>query len=111
MVRVEAMPSGEPSEVVLAIAESGLTSHPTRGENEGRALPHTAVVRSLRVLGEARSGAELAAKLLLSPNWNRAALKVVVFVQEMKTRHIVGAAQMQVPLSPDGVKGASDARR
>src|SRR5207249_4808530 len=78
VVRVEAMPSGEPSEVVLAIAESGLTSHPTRGENEGRALPHTAVVRSLRVLGEARSGAELAAKLLLSPNWNRAALKVVV---------------------------------
>ena len=46
-------PSGD---VLLAIAETGLASDVVRGENAGRNLKHSAVVRKLSTIGKLKSG-------------------------------------------------------
>ena len=74
---------------------SNLTSSVSAGENAGYTLRHTNVVRSLTrlVQVDARRGAysaELAVKL--EPGWRIENSRAVVFVQDRKTRRIVGAA-------------------
>src|SRR5438477_373734 len=69
---------------------------PVEGANKDRTLPHTAVERSLHALGEAKNGAQLKAALALHPRWNHAALNAVAFVQEKKTRRIIGAARLAI---------------
>jgi hypothetical protein len=87
------------AEVVLAITENGLSSNPTRGENSGAQLAHRAVVRELRVIGHVDSSGSFSAEpdWKLSPDWNRANLRAVVFVQEWSSRRILAAATL--PLS------------
>jgi hypothetical protein len=83
------------TELFVAVTESGLVSQVTRGENAGRLLRHTAVVRQLRSLGEVKGTATKAfvasTQLSLDKTWKRSALRVVAFLQEKKGRHILGA--------------------
>ncbi len=85
-------------ELLIAMSEDGLTSEVKRGENAGRTLHHTAVVRKLRSLGEvkAESGKPFLAstRLLLDKAWKRGALRVVAFLQEKKSHRIIGAAAL-----------------
>lgn len=74
----------------VAIAESGLTQHVTRGENRGETLTHTAVVRQLVRL----EGGKVT--LPLDPAWKRGQLKVVAFHQEKGPGRVLGVAA--VPL-------------
>ena len=93
-----ANPKGGTAEVWLAITETGLHSAVTAGENAGHDVRHAAIVRSLRKIGEAKEGGELAfsgeAAVPLRDGWKRENLKAVAFVQEKKTRRIVGAAEI-----------------
>jgi hypothetical protein len=98
-VRVEKLPpvsADDTAEVLLAVTESGLRSDVARGENSGRRLTHTAVVRQLSVIGTAAtasSEAFTAAPVVnLSGEWKRANLRAVVFVQERQSRKVLGAA-------------------
>src|SRR6185503_15899111 len=51
-VDAPAAPSGsEPIDIVVALAEDGLTSSVTRGENRGRTLAHSGVVRRHQAIG------------------------------------------------------------
>jgi hypothetical protein len=85
------------SEVVLAITESNLTSEVKKGENDGRTLTHTGVVRSLKKIGELKGDAFSSDEALnLSPDWKRVDLRAVVFVQEKNSRHIIGAAAVKL---------------
>jgi hypothetical protein len=65
------------------------------GENAGRNLIHAAVVRRLIKLGDANAHNEDAfsgsAKIAIQPSWKKENLQVVAFVQERKSRQIVGA--------------------
>ena len=83
-------------ELWVAVTESGLSSEVSRGENAGRTLRHTAVVRQLRSLGEIKSdgnnGFQTSTQVSLQKSWKRSALQVVAFVQQKKDRHILGAA-------------------
>jgi hypothetical protein len=90
---------GDRDEAIVAVTEDDLTSEVRRGENSGRTLTHAAVVRSLTIAGEVPAGgAPLAVpKIVLGQDWNRARLKVVAFVQESRSRHIVAAAVRPVP--------------
>jgi hypothetical protein len=83
------------ADVLLAVTESNLLSNVARGENAGRKLTHTAVVRSLRVVGKARPGERFTAEVKLAPTrtWKPENLRVVAFLQDRSTRHIVGAAE------------------
>lgn len=96
-VSVGPLPSAnDAAEVWLAVTETGLHSNVEAGENSGRNLLHAAVVRQLVKLGDANAHAENAysgkAKIAAQPRWNKANLQVVAFVQEKKSRQIVGAS-------------------
>lgn len=91
---------GDHDELVVAVTEDRLTSDVRRGENHGRVLSHAAVVRSLTSLGEPKRTDGIAraeARLPIGANWRRENLKIVAFVQEARSRHIVAAAWRPVP--------------
>jgi hypothetical protein len=87
-------------EVWLAITETGLHSSVTGGENVGHELRHAAVVRTMRKIGEAKAEGDPAfsasATAPLRAEWKRQNLRAVVFVQEKKSRRILGAAEIRI---------------
>ncbi len=92
----ESAPSGKQA-VFLAITESSLESNVGSGENSGRRLRHTAVVRSLKKLGELHEGEfKSTEKIAFNRDWNRAQLKAVVFVQNEERGQITGAASLSM---------------
>jgi hypothetical protein len=92
--------SAEPAEVWLAITETHLHSKADAGENAGHDLAHAAVVRHLSKIAsvDGRKQESFSATSLLNfpANWKKENLRVVAFVQEKKSRHIVGAASAKV---------------
>jgi hypothetical protein len=98
--KLEAIEKGETAEVWLAITETGLHSAVTHGENAGHDLHHAAIVRTMRKIGEAKIGSEASfavdAGVLLEKQWKRDNLKAVVFLQEKKSRRILGASEISV---------------
>jgi hypothetical protein len=86
---------GDVVEVILAITESDLRSSVSRGENAGRKLSHTAVVRNLNALGSFTSQGKdpfTAEPIVrLEKGWRPDRLRAVVFVQERSSRRILGA--------------------
>ena len=83
----------------MAVTERNLLSNVSRGENTGRRLAHTAVVRSLRVMGKTRAGEAISAELSppLDPAWKAADLLAVVFLQQRPARRILGGAEIPLP--------------
>ncbi len=97
MVKVDGLAAAkvDRADVFLAFAENGLASSVGRGENAGRMLRHTGVVRSLTRLVEIeakRGGYSAELELKLENGWRRHNTRAVVFVQDHKTRRIIGAA-------------------
>jgi hypothetical protein len=98
-----AVSRGDRADVVVAITEDRLSSDVTRGENRGRVLKHTAVVRQLAAIGEAQAPSSVArTELTIDPAWNRERLTVVAFVQERRSRTILAsaAARLASPARP-----------
>jgi hypothetical protein len=77
----------------LAVTERGLSSDVRRGENQGRNLAHAAVLRSLtRVRMPQASSSQTIASVSLDKAWKPENLRVVAFLQDRKSLHILGAA-------------------
>jgi hypothetical protein len=100
-VRVENPPAAtanDSAEVLLAITEGNLRSSVARGENAGRNLSHTAVVRQLTIIGkiEPQGGKTFTAAPVVNlvHDWNRENLHAVVFLQEHGSRRVLGAASI-----------------
>lgn len=92
---------GKTEEVWLAVTEDGLHSSVSAGENAGHKLYHAAILRSLTKIGTVDAAATSNSftaepRVRFSSHWNRANLRVVVFVQEKQTRHILGASETNV---------------
>ncbi|HTP69493.1 MAG TPA: DUF1223 domain-containing protein [Dongiaceae bacterium] len=87
-------------EIWLAIAERNTGSHVKAGENAGKDLQHSAVLRSLKKVGTANPKNEPAfngtAEAKLSRDWNANNIEVIIFVQEKKSRRVLGAAVVRV---------------
>jgi hypothetical protein len=87
-------------EVILAITESGLHSSVGAGENSGKELHHSPVLRELKVIGTmGKNGGEGftgQATRKLDSKWDLQNLRAIAFVQEKKSRRILGAAQIRV---------------
>lgn len=85
-------------EVFLAITESRLHSDVTRGENAGKALDHAGVVRELKRIGVAGAKADPAfagtETITLASGWKRENLRAVLFLQEKRSRRVIGAASI-----------------
>jgi hypothetical protein len=90
---------GAVAEVILAITEDNLSSNVSRGENSGRKLAHTAVVREMRALGrvdQAAKAFDSETTMAIAKGWKRDDLRVVVFVQERAHRSVLGAASIKL---------------
>ena len=97
-IKVEDPSSGR-QRVLLAITEDGLTTNVRGGENGGRVLKHSAVVRNLRSLGSTSGGKfETTVKLPAKSDWKKADLRAVVLVQNASSGLVLGAAS--IPCSP-----------
>ena len=93
--------AGDIAEVWVAVTEDGLQSTVNRGENAGHVLYHTATLRSLHKIGTADVSAPSASfkgdsRVKFESRWKPENLHVVVFVQEKKSRKILGAASAKV---------------
>ncbi len=88
----------ENATVFAAIAENDISTNVKRGENSGKILPHTSVVRELKnvgVVSGANSTFSTETVLQFQPNWKKENLKIIVFVQENESRKILGVNQIQ----------------
>ena len=97
-VSVGAIPnlsSGDTAEIWMAITETGLHSNVRAGENSGEDLHHAAVVRKMWKIGTGKDwGATSFASDVgvdIDRGWKRENTRVVVFVQEKKSKKILGA--------------------
>jgi hypothetical protein len=94
-----APPDAEPIDVLVALTEDDLTSNVRRGENTGRTLSHSGVVRKLDSTGALDRDAFVAnGQMPLERGWNSAKLRAVVWLQGRKTRHVYGVAS--APVTP-----------
>src|SRR5207245_6527081 len=84
------------SDVWLATTEPPLHSPVTAGENAGHALYHAPVLRWLHKTGTSNLNAAPPfageSDLKLDSAWKRNNLRIVAFVQEKRSHHILGAA-------------------
>jgi hypothetical protein len=96
-VRVDVPPalaSHDDADVMVAVTEDHLVSNVIRGENKGRTLGHTGVVRTIASIGELKRheltfSADL--PIQISSGWKRGDLRAVAFVQERVSRIILGS--------------------
>jgi hypothetical protein len=108
-VQIENLPTPDSREkalVFLAVTESNLQSSVNRGENSGRRLIHTAVVRELKLIGQLEGRPDAAfvgqPKIEMANGWKRKDLRAVVFVQLQDSHRILGAAETSFPPSNGG---------
>ena len=98
--KLAASASAERADVWLAVTETGLHSAVRAGENSGVDVHHAAVVRSLRKVGALDSGKDPAfiadVSVKLDRAWKRQNLRVIVFAQERRGRHILGSAAARI---------------
>lgn len=103
-VDVENLPPADAKKkglVFLAVTESRLQSSVNRGENAGRNLSHTAVVRQLKLIGKVDARPDAAFRgqpqIEIANGWKRKDLRAVVFVQLQDSHRILGAAETSFP--------------
>lgn len=83
--------SSKGATVYLALAENQAQSNVTRGENAGHLLKHISVVRSLTSIGDITN--DFSKDLDLTLPSNTSGLRVIAFVQDKATGHILAVAQ------------------
>lgn len=87
-----ARPGTAPAALYLAVAESGLASKVTRGENSGATLTHDHVVRAwIGPVPLAGGTARVQRDIALPAAWNRARLDVIAFVQDERNGRVLQA--------------------
>lgn len=84
-------------ELVIALVEAGLGSHVRAGENSGRRLEHTNVVRALKSVQFGEDGSRGSVEIDAARVKDLAKAQVIVFVQERGQGAIFGASA--VPIS------------
>jgi hypothetical protein len=93
-VQVDATKSS--GDILLAITESKLASDVVRGENAGRNLKHSAVVRQLTPIGKVKAGEAFSTDTVLkfASDWKPENLGAVVFVQEQSKGRVLAVAEL-----------------
>lgn len=86
-------------EVWLAVTEDGLVSDVKKGENAGKKLAHTGVVRSLQLLGAIEVGQAsftATAKPNLAFAWKKENLRAVAWLQAVGSHKVLGVADIKL---------------
>jgi hypothetical protein len=87
------------ADVLVAITQDRLVDEVARGENRGRHLAHSAVVRSLTAIGSvAGPGSAFTGTVSLpvAAPWKTSDIRVVAFLQERGSRRILGAGSATI---------------
>jgi hypothetical protein len=93
-IRVEVdPPARHKAEVYLAVAENSASSQVSRGENQGRMLPHIAVVRRIELIGKSDGQIRFTKEVAVNEA-SDTAYRLVAFVQEAGGGRIIGAAML-----------------
>ncbi len=98
-LNIRKIPRHKDLTVFVATYENGLTGDVSAGENRGRKLSHTAVVRKLESVGSvAADQTEFVAEhsFTIDPEWDRKSVGLVVFVQENQSRKILGSLKIEI---------------
>ena len=98
-----------PADVLVAVVEDNLVSRVARGENQGRTLTHSAVVRRLAVAGTidaSRHAESLTTNVPLDDAWQLGKTRIVAFVQSRGSRRVLGAAAVAIADSASAVPGS-----
>jgi len=99
-ISIDGLRLSAPANVMLAVTEDNLSTEVPRGENTGRTLRHTGVVRSLIQIGACgpNNSAQfaVAASIHLLATWKMDDLHFVVFVQSPQSGAIYAAATRSV---------------
>lgn len=96
-IRTDAPPAllaHDTADVVVAVTEDNLVTDVRRGENRGRTLRHSAVVRYLAAAGTWSAESRSSATSITVPwqaSWKPANVRVIAFLQEQTGRLIIGA--------------------
>jgi hypothetical protein len=86
--------SGDRRALYVAVAESGLLSQVTRGENGGATLAHDHVVRAwVGPVPLAGGTGRVHREIALPASWNRAQLEIVGFVEDGRSGRILQAVE------------------
>jgi hypothetical protein len=90
------------NELVLAVTEDDLQVEVKRGENARRTLRHAGVVRwfNSRKIGEGRANTPPPIDIPLGADWKRDRLRVVAFVQSVRTREVLSVGAVSVQAQP-----------
>jgi hypothetical protein len=100
-INVGAVPVGDTPEIWMAITETGLHSNVRGGENAGEDLHHAAVVRKMKKIDVPKSSGNSSfateQRVQLDRGWKRENSRLVVFVQDKRTKKILGAAVARFP--------------
>jgi hypothetical protein len=86
------------AEIFVVLALDHTESQVLKGENAGRTLSHTGVVRKLEKIGAFRAGEKFAkdVALKIDPTVRPGNLRVIAFVQEGGMGRVLGAAEQMV---------------
>ncbi|HSC27638.1 MAG TPA: DUF1223 domain-containing protein, partial [Vicinamibacterales bacterium] len=87
-------------QTVIAVVEDGLVTDVARGENARRRLRHSAVVRMLETIGSLEPGAtagEFVREVVLDRTWRRDRIRIVGFVQDVRTLSVSGVGAAALP--------------
>lgn len=90
---------GADAEIVVVVALNHAESQVSGGENGGRTLTHTAVVRTMMKIGMVSPGQAFAqdVRVKLESGSVRNNLRVIAFVQEVRQGKVLGATEEPVP--------------
>jgi len=82
----------------VALADNRAESHVARGENSGRLLAHVAVTRVLKPLGkvELSNGLTKDVWIMVPPGAGSNGLRIVVFLQDPQSGHILGVTEQKL---------------
>jgi hypothetical protein len=97
-LRVTELPASAKGNLLLAITEKNLSVAVPRGENSGRRLSHTAVVRRLDRVANLDGKRDFTTEIdfAVPGAWKAKDLRAVAFVQEDGSQRVLGAGQVEL---------------
>lgn len=98
-IKINELPAHDVSNVWLAITEDNLQTDVRRGENSGKKLPHAAVARNLKLIGNIAADKKSFVKsenLTVPPEWKNENVSLVVFVQGQNSKNVFAVGKKKL---------------
>jgi hypothetical protein len=98
-IEISDLPAHDAAFIWFVITEDDLQTDVKRGENSGRKLPHTAVVREMKLLdrlAQDEKSFSISHSFSLQPGWEKKNLNLIVFVQGQNSKNIYAVGKKKL---------------